>query len=214
MSLSEFTLRILLIFLPGLISFIIIEQLTVHRETKPYRFFIYSLILGFLCYLLYYIISLKVFFNMNFYFVQSLSNNKLPLNFWEIFFSTLLSIPMGFIVSLFINKKVLHKLAKKLKVSNKFGEIDVWSYIMNAQMPEWVVVRDIENDLMYEGWIQAFSDSTERDELFLRDVRVFTNKTAKELYEVPALYLPKNRKNLTIEFRERQINDNMEEKNE
>jgi hypothetical protein len=151
---------------------------------------------------------------MNFYFVQSLSNNKLPLNFWEIFFATLLSIPMGFIVSLFINKKVLHKLAKKLKVSNKFGEIDVWSYIMNAQMPEWVVVRDIENDLMYEGWIQAFSDSTERDELFLRDVRVFTNKTAKELYEVPALYLPKNRKNLTIEFRERQINDNMEEKNE
>jgi hypothetical protein len=159
---------------------------------------------------------------MDFYFVQSLSNNKLPLNFWEIFFATLISIPMGFLVSLFINKRVLHKLAKKIKVSNKPGEIDIWSHIMNQKITPWVVVRDIENDLMYEGWVQLFSDSTERDELFLRDVKVFTNKSAQELYDVPALYLPKNRQNLTIEFpimkysefRERQTKYNMEEKNE
>ena len=73
---------------------------------------------------------------------------------------------------------------------------------MNSNMPGWVVVRDIENDLAYEGWIHAFSVGNERDELFLRDVKVFTNKTAEELYAVPALYLPKNRESLTIEWRE------------
>lgn len=93
---------------------------------------------------------------------------------------------------------------------------------MNSQIPEWVIVRDIENDLMYEGWVQAFSDSTERDELFLRDVKVFTNKTADELYEIPGLYLPKSRENLTIEFpalkfsefRKRRSNKNQEVENE
>lgn len=200
MTLSEFTLRIILIFLPGLISFMITEQLTVHKETQTYRFFIYSLMLGFLCYLIYYLISLKVFLNSSFYFIQSLSNNQLPLNFWEIFWATMLSIPLGFLVSFFINKKILHKIAKKIGASKKFGDLDVWSYIMNSQMPEWVVVRDKENNLMYEGWVHAFSESTERDELFLKDVRVFTNDTAQELYEVPALYLPRNRDNLIIEF--------------
>jgi len=88
-----------------------------------------------------------------------------------------------------------------LNVSAKFGDIDVFSYIMNSQIPEWIVVRDIENNLMYEGWVEAFSDSTERDELFLRDVKVFNNKTAGELYDVPGVYIPKKRDNLVIEFR-------------
>jgi hypothetical protein len=126
----------------------------------------------------------------------------LPLNFWEIFWATILSIPLGFLVSFFINKKALHKIAKKIRVSKKFGELDVWSHIMNSNIPGpgWVVVRDKENNLMYEGWVLAFSESTERDELFLKDVKVFTNDTAQELYEVPALYLPRNRSNLIIEF--------------
>lgn len=200
MSLSEFTLRIILIFLPGLIALIIVEQLTVHKEVKPYRFFLNSLILGFLCYLLYYPISLIPFFYLKFNFFQSLLDNKLPLYFWEIFIATLLSVPLGFIVSLLINSKVLHKTAQRLNISNKFGDIDVWSYILNSDVPGWVVIRDVENDLMYEGWIQASSDGTESDELFLRDVKVFINSTAQELYKTPGLYFPRKRENLTIEF--------------
>lgn len=219
MTLSEFTLRIILIFLPGLIAYIIIEQLTVHKEIRPYRFFINSLILGFLCYLIYYPISLIS--NLEFNFIQSLLNNKASPDIKEILITILLSIPLGFIFSKLINRKILHKFAQKLKVTNKFADIDVWSLIMNSEIPEWVVIRDIENDLMYEGWVHFFSDSTERDELFLRDVKVFTNSTAQPLYEVPGLYLPRKRENLTIEFpamkfseyKERQMNDKKEAKN-
>lgn len=222
MTLSEFTLRLILIFLPGLIAFIIIEQLTVHREIKPYRFVINSLLLGFLCYLLYFPISLIPFLKLDFTFTKILFDNNVILNFKEIFVSTILSIPLGFIMSFLINKKILHKIAKKLKVSKKFGDFDVWGYIMNSQTPEWVVVRDIENDLMYEGWIQAFSDSEGKNELFLRDVKVFSNKTAKELYEIPGIYLPQKRETLTIEFpsmgfskyKDRTLNNNVEVNNE
>lgn len=200
MTLSEFTLRIILIFLPGLIALIIVEQLTVHKEVKPYRFFIDSLILGFLCYLIYYPISQVPFFNLNFYFIRSLSDNKFPLDFTEIFIAIFLSIPLGFIISLLSNRKILHRFAQKLKITKKFGDLDVWSYIMNSEIPEWVVIRDIENDLMYQGWIQAYSDPPEKDELFLRDVKVFINSTAQELYNVPGLYFPRKRENITIEF--------------
>lgn len=215
MTLSEFTLRIILIFLPGLIALIIVEQLIVHKEVKPYRFFLNSLILGFLCYLLYYPISLIPFFNLKFNFFQSLLDNKLPLYFWEIFTATLLSVPLGFIVSLLINRKVLHKAAQRLNISNKFGDFDVWSYILNSDVPGWVVIRDVENDLMYEGWIQASSDGTENNnELFLRDVKVFINSTAQELYKTPGLYFPKKRENLTIEFPAMEYSEHNESQNE
>ncbi len=212
MTISEFTLRIILIFLPGLITFIIIEQLTAHQEIKTYRFFINSLILGILCYLLYYPISLVS--NQRFHFIQNLLNNKSGPNSEEILFATLLSFPVGLIIARLINHKVLHKIAQKLKVSNKFGDIDVWSYILNSEIPGWVVIRDIENDLMYEGWIQAYSNTTEKDELFLRDVKVFTNSTAQELYKTPGLYFPRKRENLTIEFPAIAFSGNKENQNE
>ncbi|MBM4056201.1 MAG: hypothetical protein FJ264_16335 [Planctomycetes bacterium] len=138
--------------------------------------------------------------DVKFSFLKVLIDKNATINFKEIVFVTILSIPIGFLFTFLLNYKVLFRVAHKLKISKKFGDLDVWSYIMNSKTPEWVVIRDIENDLMYEGWIEAFSDSTGVDELFLRDVKVYKNSTAEECYEIPGLYLPRKRENLIIEF--------------
>jgi hypothetical protein len=204
MELSEFTLRIILLFIPGIISFIVIDKLTFHRESKLHQILISSLILGFVCYSFYYlpIQILKAFkmTNLECTFFNGLTNKSAQIDFGEIGFVALLSIPIGFLFAWMINYKVLFRTAHFLKITKKFGDIDVWSYIMNSKNAEWVVVRDIESDLMYEGWIEAFSDSTENDELLLSDVIVFKNSTGEELYKIPGLYLPKKRENLVIEF--------------
>lgn len=204
MELSEFTFRIILIFVPGLISFLIIDKLTIHKEFKIHQIIIRSLILGFLCYFSYYlmlqVIKIVLKINIKFSFLQALVDKSSIINLKEIIFVTIISIPIGFLSTFLLNYKVIVRIAHRLKISNKFGDIDVWSYIMNSKMPEWVIIRDIENDLMYEGWIEAFSDSTGVDELFLRDVKVYKNSTAEECYEIPGLYLPRKRENLIIEF--------------
>lgn len=204
MELSEFTFRIILIFVPGLISFLIIDKLTIHKEFKIHQIIISSLILGFLCYFSYYlmlqVVKIVLKINIKFSFLQVLVDRNSTINLKEIVFVTIISIPIGFLSTFLLNYKVIVRIAHRLKISNKFGDIDVWSYIMNSKMPEWVIIRDIENDLMYEGWIEAFSDSTGVDELFLRDVKVYKNSTAEECYEIPGLYLPRKRENLIIEF--------------
>ena len=204
MQLSEFTFRIILLFVPGMISFIIISALTSHKELKIHQVLISSLILGFLCYTFYYLIIgiIGILFktNLNLSFLEVITKKDVPLNFKEIVYVTGVSVLVGFIFTYLINYKVLHTIANKLKATNKFGDIDVWSFIMNIEEVEWVIIRDRENDLMYEGWIAAFSDSTEKDELFLRDVRVFKNSTAEELFKIPGLYLPRMRENSIIEF--------------
>jgi len=204
MQLSEFSIRIIFLFLPGIISFIILENLTVHEELKLYDKLIGYLVLGVLSYFLYYlfagVLNLIPLFNLKFVFLNSLFNEKAELNITEVVIATALSIPLGLFVSYAMNHTLLHRIARRLGVSKNFGDLNVWSYIMNSPIYPWIRIRDIENDLMYEGWVEVFSDSEKVDELFIRDVKVYTNKTAKPLYETPGLYLPRKRKNLVIEF--------------
>lgn len=204
MEFSEFALRVILLFLPGIVSLLIIDNLTNHKEYKLYEKAIYSLIYSFFCYYLYYLLLIIYGFwfkvKIHFSFFDALINNESVLDFNEIGYATIISIFVGFIFSAFINYKIVNKIARKIKITKKHAEVDVWSYLMNSEKMEWVVIRDIKNDLMYEGWIEAFSDSTEKDEIFLRDVKVFKNSTSEELYDIPGLYLPSKRVNLIVEF--------------
>ena len=204
MQISDFTLRIILLFIPGIISFFIIDKLTVHKEFRIHQILINSFIIGFFCYSLYYFIIHVVEFclsiNLEISFFEALIDRSVKLNFTEITFVAGLSVIIGFLFAFLINRRVLYVFSNKLRITNKFGKIDVWSYIMNSDILPWVVIRDKEHDLMYEGYIRIFSDSSEKDELFLCDVKVYKNSTAEELYEIPGLYLPAKRENLVVEF--------------
>ena len=63
------------------------------------------------------------------------------------------------------------------------------------------MVRDFETDLAYEGWVNAWSDTYEVNELLLRDVKVYKSSTAELLYEVDSVYLTRAKDRLTIEIR-------------
>lgn len=93
-------------------------------------------------------------------------------------------------------------MALRTKLTKKFAEVDVWDYIFNSENEEmkWVIVRDVKNNLMYQGWVEAFSDTVKENELFMRDVVVYKNSTAEEYYSMPGLYISRNRDEITVEF--------------
>ena len=103
----------------------------------------------------------------------------------------------------------LHQVARKIGVSEKFGDLDVWGYLLNMKNNDeliWITVRDHENGLIYDGRIIAFSDDSRNAELLLEDVCVYENtptenETAKELYKVNTMYLSRNREKITLEYR-------------
>ncbi len=65
---------------------------------------------------------------------------------------------------------------------------------------EWVWVRDHTRNLVYEGYIQAFSDTTPLREILLSEVKVYSNESSELLYKIPILYLGRNPNELTIEI--------------
>ncbi|MFI5398319.1 MAG: DUF6338 family protein [Candidatus Binatia bacterium] len=202
---SELSVTLTLLLFPGVICALLVEQLIPTREWSSFRFPLYSFVLGFACYLIYAIIlaGLQCRWPPDVSFVKVLASKDATAvysSLSEIFCVTLLALPVAAVVSFVLNHKWLHKVAAAINVTQKFGDLDVWAFVFNSNVTEWVTVRDIKNDLMYQGWVHAFSETSAPNELLLRAVRVFRNSTGDELYETDALYLSRDPGELTLEF--------------
>jgi len=209
MQLSDFTIRILLLFFPGVICAILVDNLTIHEKRSIGFFLIHSFVYGIFSYFFLSVLPpfcgivgscFKYFQNHEVIFFNALVDSRLKINWKEILAASLMAIILGFFFSVMITQEILHRIARFLKVTQKLGKLDVWHHTFDASRDQWVRIRDIANDLIFEGWIRNYSDSSSRPELFVQDVKVFVNKTGEYLYDVPALYFSRDQKDVTIEF--------------
>ena len=85
-------------------------------------------------------------------FIESIFDSKIAINTKEILYACIISIALGFLISLFVEKKFLSRFAQFIRLSNRFGDQDVWDFIFNSSEPtDWVVIRDPKNNFIYEG---------------------------------------------------------------
>lgn len=203
MSVTDYTFRLLLLFLPGIIAFVIIDNLTVHRETKLQHRAVYSLLLGFLSYLPWMLVSELVQYvyriELPVQFVVSLTDRNAQINFYEIFLASVFGVVLGCVLCKALNDRWLYHLARAFRISNKFQEIDAWANCIAIYKPTWVRVRDREKKTIYDGRLISTSDPNERDGIVLEEVKVYT-ENSELLYEVQVIYIPNKMENLTIEL--------------
>lgn len=208
MELSALTLRVVLLFFPGVVCALIVQALTNRRERTTPSFLIDAFLFGVGVYLL--LAGLRAacaavaqpagwavppeitFFNV-------LINEQARISWGEIGFSALAALVLGAAVAAVINHHVLYRTAERLGISRKFGDPDVWSYFLNSPDIRWVVVRDVATDTVYEGAVEAFSDTGAAPELLLRSVKVSRNSTDTKLYECDRVYLSRDRSSLVVE---------------
>ncbi|MEX1027342.1 MAG: DUF6338 family protein [Candidatus Paceibacterota bacterium] len=215
MNVSEFTARALLLLTPGVISVLIVDALTVHAERKPFAFLIHSFVFGAASYSLYAVVwwlnsivaallgPLAVpisWWPRNITILNALVDNKHTINFSEVALTAALAIPMAIFVSYSLNHKLLHRAASGYGITKKFGEPDVWGFTFELREAEWVRVRDLSSNLLFEGWVRAFSDIESPRELLLFDAVVYKNDSGEELYSVDAIYVSRKNEDWTVEF--------------
>jgi hypothetical protein len=73
--------------------------------------------------------------------------------------------------------------------------------MFNAEQPKvkYAHVRDYANEVIYAGYVVAYSERMDLRELALVDVCVY-NSAAEHLYAVPRLYLARPISDITLEF--------------
>ncbi len=72
----------------------------------------------------------------------------------------------------FCNNKNNMKL-NRFFASAKNGSENLFSNFLSQPDTSWVYVRDIENNLIYEGVVLSYSENDTIQEVLLSDVRIF-----------------------------------------
>ena len=109
---------------------------------------------------------------------------------------------VGMVAAAIANRKLLYRwIARPLGIQ-RYGDEDVWTYLMNSKQLDWIFLRDYRYGLVYKGWIELYSDSGTSRELVLTDVQVFDNASGRHLYDVPRLYVSRDQHEVSVEIME------------
>lgn len=195
-DISDLAVRLLFLFLPGIIGSSVIDLLTTHRKRQMFHFVLHSYLIGVFSYgilmLIVYLANMKFEkLDWKVTFLKSLLNSKEQIKVSEVFLASLIGLILAIILVVIINKKQIFKAANYFGISNKHGEDDVWDFLFSDENVEWATVRDPDTKLVYQGAISAYSQKDDKRELLLTEVKVFKdeNGVLKDLYDREHIYL-------------------------
>lgn len=92
-------------------------------------------------------------------------------------------------------------LLRRLRITDFSGTDDIWEFslVVQGRQGEYVYVRDFDHNLVYFGYVWAYSDGTEKREILLEDVEVY-DLDGKHLYKLERIYLSLPCEAARIEF--------------
>jgi hypothetical protein len=202
MQITELVWNLFLILLPGVVSTLMLRYITTSKQYSIFEFVVYSAVLGIGVFVIMELFYSAFMILSSLYHKQSFPSWGLNLSIWdnffsgkkgfnkmEIFMSYMLAIPMGILWGLLITKRFLLNLFKKLKLTNRFGDDDIWSLYLNSPDTTWIYVRHKSNNITYYGLIKGYSESAEKREILLQEVIAYNSDTWDELYQSDFVYL-------------------------
>lgn len=104
------------------------------------------------------------------------------------------------VISSLEHYKLINWFAKKIRISNKYGDENLYSYFLNGTAVKEFYIRDLDNNTTYHGMIDSYSEQNAFCEIVLYDVVVYDNNTGNEAYRIDKIYLSRPKNKITIEL--------------
>jgi len=202
LNVSTLFFELALIFIPGFVWMKIHSRYGFKGERTQFDLILNAFIFGVISYAFLYVIYRCRGWNLRIFDLESDSKKLLQPEIFPEIMAALGIAVLGGIVSLYVeNYKLVTRFVQSIRATKTFGDEDVWDFVFNSSSPSvnWVNFRDFEQRVTYSGWVELFSESGQLRELVLREVEVYDFEGAK-MYQVPRLYLARERDNIHIEF--------------
>jgi len=209
MSLTDSSLRIALLLLPGVIAYLGFTQLRGPTRKRTWEDILFILVLAVTCYLLYGVSLAVVKWNIgaldSMQWIRAFEDPSISPRavYWETFVASILGAGLALGLAYSSRHRLLNRLGQRLGATSRFGGEDIWDHYHNLSADQkhggWVVVRDHKLNLFYHGYITAWSDSDHERELIITQVDVFSEDSNEKINERQAIYLSRGRYDLTIE---------------
>jgi hypothetical protein len=199
-------LSLVLIFIPGIICYGIIAALAEKKGRDNVTMFLQIFMYGVFSYLFLYgahLLRPGFFPDISTLAILNPAEiEKSPLNPRVIAWATLFGAIQGVLITLNLNRQFVLSLCRKVGLTGRFGDEDVWTLLLNStDTDNWVTLRHKEHGLIYQGYVSGFSGGGEQRELLLINVRVFTSaEPVEQVGEIPFLYMAFKDSEVTLEF--------------
>jgi hypothetical protein len=199
MEISELTLKLIIILIPGAIATKIYQKISIHEKWTSFQFTVNSIILGGISYLITELIIEKCYEDHRLIkFWGNLPAENIP---FDLVIKTCI---IGFFLSLLVSAldryKTVNRIAKTLLISNKYGDENLYSYFLNGRDVLEVYIRDFENNSTYHGLIDSYSEQESFCEIVLYNVAIYDNVGDNEPYYLDKIYLSRPKDKITIEL--------------
>lgn len=207
---NQLVVTLIIMLIPGILAAVIADKIAVHSRWDSFKFGLYSVVMGFAAYasvqMLVWARALLVGLicwtppHLSYLHIWSavLSDGN-GISAIEIVAAVVMALPLAFFCAWVVNFKLMNKIARRLSVSMKYGDENLYSYYLNTKEVIWVYVRDINANLTYQGMVFSHSENRDMQELVLTDVTVYRYDDSAYLYDVPTVYLSRPLGVLTIE---------------
>jgi hypothetical protein len=202
LNVSSLFFQLALIFIPGFVWMKIHTRYGFKGEKTQFDLILNAFIFGVLSYAILYFVYLAKGWELKIFTLQPDSNRLVPPDiFPEIVGALGISIAGGILTLYAENRKLFTRFVQKIGATRTYGDEDVWDFVFNSPSAavNFVHLRDFEQQVVYAGYVEVFSETGRLRELVISNVIVYDFDGA-EMYKVPRLYLARERHNVHIEF--------------
>ncbi len=201
MSLYDFIGRFILFVIPGFVTCSIFSYLSDNNinanVTSAFYVFICSGISCILANILMWIVNKVAGINYTpILLVEILSGDRSSLTSKNLVYATICSVGLGFLISYLFEEEFVFKLGRKLNITHKNSNGDVWDSLFADE--SWVIVRDYVSENVYYGQVARYSDKGNIREILLKDVSVFSKKDGD--YHMEQVYLARCSSEFSLEI--------------
>jgi hypothetical protein len=202
LNVSSLFFELALIFIPGFIWMKIHSAYGLKGDKTQFDLILNAFIFGVISYAFLYVIYRCAGRSLKLFELESDSKKLIqPEIFPEILMAVIVAV-IGSVLSLYaVNYKLFTRFVQTIGATKTYGDEDVWDFVFNSSSHAagFVHFRDFEQRVTYAGFVEIFSESGQLREIVLRDVLVYDFEGV-EMYQVPRLYLARERENIHIEF--------------
>jgi hypothetical protein len=206
MSLSSFIIRLIFLALPGILSSKLYRALVGKPTTKDWEDVLEIGLFSLVIYSLYGTgIAVLNWFGWVTGFptaLQAFSDETIPIPWGEIPIACVIGVFVALIAAYGHKFNVINRIGIKLRATRWYGDSDLWDMFFERPVAGWVYVRDHKRELVYLGWVDAYSDAGKERELILNNVSVFREGEGEiegPIYTSPWMYISRDKYEWTIE---------------
>jgi Family of unknown function (DUF6338) len=203
MNINATFIQFSLIFLPGIIWAALDARFAAKKEVSQFNLMINAFLFGVASYaitfLIYTLLHKPFALGSNIRFDEGVSGLS---NVVDEIVTAIVVAFAGAILWLYGSTyKVFTRFFQFIRATKRYGDEDVWDYLLNSDSPitEYVNVRDFDKKIAYSGYVSIYSESGALRELVLRDAEVY-DFAGNLMFRMPHIYVARKPDDMHIEF--------------